>query len=425
MEDFTELNDPLMPALCSLSQDCSDPRLGLLRASLQAAAAAASAKPPPDDDVIPDEFAEAHDGLNVESFGLLDLMPQQVADVQEAWSSFQQGFETVDACGEAIFDAILDSAPTLSTLFQMPRGVVAMRLQEGIHQVIMALEEPEDVKVLVDILSFKHLELEVTEIRVGLVRDAILELISHELTGNLTTLARDGFMQVLNYIGGAMIYIKSTYSMRLKVLSSSWQEANRDRGKEKKEREARKEKEKEKMMAEADMDEEEEGQEEHLKRLKKRHRRQEQNVPKTFYDMFCFNAAVMDLLADWMYEVLDSFDAIVANAGNTYRLQEECDILTLRIAKVPGEVALGDFKAVMLSSLRSLCPKEWSSVHEVSWCWLWENVERLLQEQMGKSGSFEKLLGRWLDSLDNETRDVLSLSVYSNFFVAVPAGRCG
>ena len=31
----------------------------------------------------------------------------------------------------------------------------------------MALEEPEDVKVLVDILSFKHLELEVTEIRVG------------------------------------------------------------------------------------------------------------------------------------------------------------------------------------------------------------------------------------------------------------------
>ena len=27
---------------------------------------------------------------------------------------------------------------------------------------------------------------------------------------------------------------------------------------------------------------------------------------------------------DWMYEVLDCFDTIVLNAGNTFRLQEEC-----------------------------------------------------------------------------------------------------
>ena len=27
---------------------------------------------------------------------------------------------------------------------------------------------------------------------------------------------------------------------------------------------------------------------------------------------------------DWMYEVLDCFDSIVLNAGNTFRLQEEC-----------------------------------------------------------------------------------------------------
>lgn len=29
-------------------------------------------------------------------------------------------------------------------------------------------------------------------------------------------------------------------------------------------------------------------------------------------------------LQDWMYEVLDCFDTIVLNAGNTFRLQEEC-----------------------------------------------------------------------------------------------------
>jgi hypothetical protein len=42
--------------------------------------------------------------------------------------------------------------------------------------------------------------------------------------------------------------------------------------------------------------------------------------------MFCFNAAVMDLLEDWMYEVLDCFDNIVLNAGNSFRLQEECGL---------------------------------------------------------------------------------------------------
>jgi hypothetical protein len=43
--------------------------------------------------------------------------------------------------------------------------------------------------------------------------------------------------------------------------------------------------------------------------------------------MFCFNAAVMDLLEDWMYEVLDCFDNIVLNAGNSFRLQEECGLV--------------------------------------------------------------------------------------------------
>lgn len=69
---------------------------------------------------------------------------------------------------------------------------------------------------------------------------------------------------------------------------------------------------------------------------------QEQDVPRTFFDMFCFNAAVMDLLQPWMYEVLDCFDIIVLNAGNTFRLQEECDILTLKMAKVHKNPNLSD-----------------------------------------------------------------------------------
>lgn len=47
------------------------------------------------------------------------------------------------------------------------------------------------------------------------------------------------------------------------------------------------------------------------------------SVPTTFPEMFTFNAAVMGFGNNtWMQEVLNSFDAIVTNASNSYRLQE-------------------------------------------------------------------------------------------------------
>jgi len=52
----------------------------------------------------------------------------------------------------------------------------------------------------------------------------------------------------------------------------------------------------------------------------------------------------------------------VTNVANSYRLQEECDVLSLVLAKYKGEINLPEFKAVMLSSLRSLVPKDWDSV---------------------------------------------------------------
>ena len=39
--------------------------------------------------------------------------------------------------------------------------------------------------------------------------------------------------------------------------------------------------------------------------------------------MFRFNAAVMGMAdREWMYEVLDCFDAMVRNVANSFRLQE-------------------------------------------------------------------------------------------------------
>merc|ERR1719181_1095610 len=88
-----------------------------------------------------------------------------------------------------------------------------------------------------------------------------------------------------------------------------------------------------------------------------------QNIPTTFKEMFQFNAAVMGFGQNlWMNEILDLFDNIMTNFANVGRVQEECSVLTIRMAKVTtGKINLAEFKSCMLASLRSLLPKEWST----------------------------------------------------------------
>jgi len=85
----------------------------------------------------------------------------------------------------------------------------------------------------VDILGFKHLNLELTVARVEVIRDAILELMGNEMGPSLTPQMAMGVLEVLNYVGGALIYIRSHYAERVKILNQSWEEANCEREKKK------------------------------------------------------------------------------------------------------------------------------------------------------------------------------------------------
>merc|ERR1719346_816306 len=122
--------------------------------------------------------------------------------------------------------------------------------------------------------------------------------------------------------------------------------------------------------------------------------------------MFQFNAAVMGYgTGGWLAEVLACFDNIVTNVSNSARLQQECDVLVLRISRVAkGNVNLAEYKSCMLASLRSLLPKDWDSQHEVAWTWLWESVSRLLQKTMGKPGVWENALAKLLDTLTDDNK---------------------
>merc|ERR1719311_1771380 len=152
---------------------------------------------------------------------------------------------------------------------------------------------------------------------------------------------------------------------------------------------------------------------------------QAQFVPTTYPEMFRFNAAVMGFgTSGWMNEVLACFDSIVQNVSNTSRFQEECEVLTLRIARVSkGSVNFAEYKSCMLASLRSLLPKDWDTAHEVAWSWLWENVERTVLKNHGQPPIWERALSKLFASLDEEQKFEIRKDFYKTFFTQAPTGQ--
>merc|ERR1712014_352251 len=114
-------------------------------------------------------------------------------------------------------------------------GVQAMRFMNGLASFVQSLDDPPKLKILVETLGFGHLHLDVTVPRAIIFRDAILELFMVELAERFTREAREGWKRLLNYVAGALIYIKQNYAERIAVLLKSWKACNIDKDKEKKE----------------------------------------------------------------------------------------------------------------------------------------------------------------------------------------------
>eukprot|EP00435_Cladocopium_sp_Y103_P019377 s726_g4.t1 len=102
---------------------------------------------------------------------------------------------------------------------------------------------------------------------------------------------------------------------------------------------------------------------------------------------------------------------------------EECDVLILVLSKNTEPIALSDFRAVMLATLRSLAPKDWDTEHEVAWNWLWENVERILKGQLGKPKTLERALTHFIASWSEEQAMFFRKEIYKRFFALAPSGQ--
>ena len=370
-------------------------------------------------------------------FEEIQLPSDIIEEAQAGWNSFIQLSSSRDAAGEAIYAALFDAAPSLQSLFKTPRSVMAMRFMNGLTGIINALSTPSGLKVMVETLGFQHLDLDVTVPRVAIFRDAIVDLFDMELGTRFTSKMRAGLSAIMNYVGGAIIYIRREYAGRIRILNTSWRTAcNKDASDLEEALLEPAEKDGEgddKADAKAEIKEDpngkddpnagkaqgKQGGESLISKIQS-----QMQVPKTFNEMFLFNAAVMGFgNSAWMHLVLEQFDAMVTNVANSYRLQEECDVLSLVLAQYEGEIILSEFKAVMLASLRSLVPKDWDSAHEVAWNWFWENVERMLKAIMGKPTVQQASLERFIMSLDEDNLTYLRREIYKRFFTVAPAGQ--
>jgi len=370
------------------------------------------------------EVDQREDFINVDSLDLLELESYQVDAVQEALRLLVSQVPSQEALGEAVYNAIFEAAPSLQNLFHTPKAVQAMRFVSSLVAFVSALGNPEKLKMLAESLAFGHLATDVTVPRCAIFRDALVELMSVELEDKFTSEAHSALKMLLNYMGGAMIFVKAHYSERLKLLVKSWKNANPNHRMEASTEEAHDNAEDADAgsNAEADVKEEAAGGDTLLNAMQMA----SQKVPKDFPEMFYFNATVMGFAQrTWFKEVLPVFQNIVLNVANSTRLQEECEVLVLRIVRVATaqEIDFSEFESCMLASLRSLLPQEWSAEHEVAWTWLWENVQRILAQHLVSAPLWHRALKKFLSKLSEESRFELRNGVYARFFEVAPSGQ--
>eukprot|EP00445_Apocalathium_hangoei_P024352 CAMPEP_0203930556 /NCGR_PEP_ID=MMETSP0359-20131031/69271_1 /ASSEMBLY_ACC=CAM_ASM_000338 /TAXON_ID=268821 /ORGANISM="Scrippsiella Hangoei, Strain SHTV-5" /LENGTH=1214 /DNA_ID=CAMNT_0050859743 /DNA_START=103 /DNA_END=3744 /DNA_ORIENTATION=+ len=440
------------------------------------------ATPTPEGEEFDDvQVVDQHKDIKVATLDELRLQTNVINDTKRAWETFCSAGESREAAGEAIYSALFEGAPSLQSLFTTPRGVQAMRFLTSLDSFIQALGLPAQLKVLVESLGFSHLNLEVTVPRVAIFRDCILDLFAVELGDRFTPEAREGWKAMLNYCGGAIIFVKSHYADRLSILSESWAQARGVEGQEgqlmaavaaaKKKQQAREQTSGELNSGQA-MQKGASGADVKTRGFKfwkrpgqawestgepgansvrsgggedpmqsprgeasgeldgdRKGGKSQTAAATTYNEMFHFNLAVMGLQKSqkWLLEILGSFDTIVTNITNSARLQQECNVLALKLSKCTNggdeKINLGEYKSCMLSSMRGVLAKVWDSSYEVAWNWLWDNVERMLKRTLGSPAKWQVALKGMMDSWTEDDVFDIRKQIYEHFFAAAPIGQ--
>ncbi|CAJ1406376.1 unnamed protein product [Effrenium voratum] len=152
--------------------------------------------------------------IPIDSFEELRIPEPQIVKVQAGWQLLLSNAGSREAAGEAVYSALFEAAPSLQSLFKTPRAVQGMKFADAIGVIISKLRDPEEVKTIVDTLSFQHITTEVTIPRIEIFRDALLELFASELGDDIFTPdVRISLARIFHYMGGASLLDSAKLNM--------------------------------------------------------------------------------------------------------------------------------------------------------------------------------------------------------------------
>jgi len=146
------------------------------------------------------------------------------------------------------------------------------------------------------------------------------------------------------------------------------------------------------------------------------------DIPDTFSGMVKINASMTGANLGYIEIMLDEFNNMVRDTCKLGQLQEQTDILALRIAKdVKGTFKTSEFKVCMLAAMRSLIPQRWDTAHEKAWAWIWESIDTQLKLSLALPAKYEMPVNRFIkDQMDPATLGDIGLKVWYRMFVKEP-----
>ncbi|CAK9102504.1 Retrovirus-related Pol polyprotein from transposon TNT 1-94 [Durusdinium trenchii] len=320
-----------------------------------------------------------------------------------------------EALGDAIYGLKIHALVAIKENFTTPRAVVSLRFFNCFRLLLEKAEDPNELKIYVETLAFKHLNNEITEQRVEAVQDAFNELMVQNVP-NLPPGTAAAWRKLLSYTGSCYRYVGDTYGERLRVIKEDWaavqKSATDDRNKDETKTNA------------GDNANAGGGDNVNADEAKEDDTADAGAETFSFGRMCAFSNEVMGQKTEgWMLELLEVFHILVDMISSPVHLQEECDLLAINLITKSNSIDFDKFKPVMLAALRSLLPKQWSTLHETSWEWLWTTVARNLNESTMKVRAFKPYNIRMFSSLQEEQLDRFRKDIFTEFFARSQASQ--
>jgi len=149
-------------------------------------------------------------------------------------------------------------------------------------------------------------------------------------------------------------------------------------------------------------------------------------IPQTFEEMCALNASMIGINPDYVKIVQDCFDRLIAAVATNQdsQLQVEANVMSLRMHKdVKGKFKPGDFKMCMLSSLRSLLPKSWSTSHEDAWTTFWDKVAKMLSDCVVMPSKYEKAVEKLMQEMQDDEHKSFGVNAFNRLFDSHPGAE--